>query len=86
MKIITLNLLIALGLVVGPTKHLAVARRGRAALAPGRHVVSVHFRNLPDLGLVGVLDTRTHRAIRHARLLRRRSLLGVRDLFGLVVK
>ncbi len=54
---------ITFGPIVGDTEHLAVLGRASAALAPCRNVVRVHFRELPNLTLIGSMTYCTERTI-----------------------
>lgn len=54
---------VSLGPVMGDAEHLAVVRRVRAALAPGRHVVGVHLLEIVNPALVGIEAERAQRAV-----------------------
>lgn len=72
-----IRLSISFGPIVGGAEHLAVLGRAFAPLAPCSDVVRIHFVELIDSALVGVVPDCSERKFRLALALRRLRLLGV---------
>jgi hypothetical protein len=83
---LSLLLFIPFGAVVGFAEHLAILNVGCAALAPGAHVVGIHFGQLPDSGLIAVVTQCAEWAIGDSFLLRRLGLCSINRFFrGFVI-
>ena len=74
------------GSVMRLAEHLTVANIRRTAVAPGGHMICIHFRNLPQAVAIAIRTQGTEWAIGFSARFGSLGLAGIHRLFGRLVK